>query len=46
MGLVKDTTGVFGPVFLVVGLLPFVGLAALLIGWGRDDGAPAASEAG
>ncbi len=36
VGWVKDTTGGFGPVFLVVGLLPFGGLAALLLGWGRD----------
>jgi ACS family hexuronate transporter-like MFS transporter len=38
VGWVKDTTGGFGPVFVVVGLLPFVGLAALLLGWGRDRG--------
>jgi ACS family hexuronate transporter-like MFS transporter len=44
VGWVKDTTGGFGPVFLVVGLLPFVGLAALLIGWGRDDPKPAAPD--
>ncbi|HEY2157492.1 MAG TPA: MFS transporter [Isosphaeraceae bacterium] len=36
VGWVKDTTGDFGPVFLVVGLLPLVGLAALTLGWGRD----------
>lgn len=36
VGWIKDTTGGFGPVFAVVGLLPFVGLAALRIGWGRD----------
>ena len=35
-GLVKDTTGSFGSVFLVTGLLPLVGLGALLIGWGKD----------
>jgi ACS family hexuronate transporter-like MFS transporter len=38
VGLVKDRTGGIGPVFLVVGLLPFVGLAALLVGWGREEG--------
>ena len=45
VGWVKDTTGGFGPVFLVVGLLPFVGLAALLLGWGRDRPAPGVAEA-
>lgn len=35
-GKVKDTTGGFGPVFVLVGLVPFVGLAALLAGWGAD----------
>jgi ACS family hexuronate transporter-like MFS transporter len=36
-GRIKDTSGGFGPVFLIVGLLPFVGLAAVLLGWGRDE---------
>jgi ACS family hexuronate transporter-like MFS transporter len=36
VGWVKDTTGDFGAVFLIVGLLPLVGLAALTLGWGRD----------
>ena len=35
-GHVKDVTGGFGPVFVVAGLLPLVGLAALAIGWGRS----------
>ncbi len=41
VGWVKDTTGDFGPVFLVVGLLPLVGLAALALGWGNDPEAEA-----
>jgi ACS family hexuronate transporter-like MFS transporter len=32
-GSVKDTTGSFAPIFVLVGLLPFVGLGALLLGW-------------
>lgn len=39
-GAVKDATGGFAPIFVLVGLLPFVGLAALLLGWG--DRRPAA----
>ena len=35
-GLVKDQTGGFGPIFVVVGLLPFLGLAALVFGWGHE----------
>jgi ACS family hexuronate transporter-like MFS transporter len=35
-GSVKDATGSFGPIFLMVGLLPFVGIGALLVGWGSD----------
>ena len=35
-GFVKDATGSFGPVFLVTGLLPLVGLSVLLVGWGKD----------
>jgi len=35
-GRIKDTSGSFGPVFLIVGLLPFLGLAAIWLGWGRD----------
>ena len=34
-GRVKDTTGSFAPIFVLVGLLPFVGLAALILGWGE-----------
>jgi ACS family hexuronate transporter-like MFS transporter len=33
-GRIKDATGGFGPVFVLVGLLPFLGLAALVFGWG------------
>jgi ACS family hexuronate transporter-like MFS transporter len=36
-GRIKDQTGTFGPVFLIVGLLPFLGLAAILLAWGRAD---------
>lgn len=35
-GIVKDTTGGFGPIFLLVGLLPFLGIGALAAGWGRE----------
>jgi ACS family hexuronate transporter-like MFS transporter len=34
-GTVKDTTGSFAPIFVVVGLLPFLGLSALVFGWGK-----------
>jgi ACS family hexuronate transporter-like MFS transporter len=37
VGRVKDQTGGFGPVFVVIGLLPIVGVAALALGWGRDE---------
>jgi ACS family hexuronate transporter-like MFS transporter len=36
VGRVKDLTGSFGLVFVIVGLLPLLGLAALAIGWGAD----------
>src|SRR5262249_16220629 len=32
-GSVKDSTGSFAPIFVLVGLLPFVGLGALVLGW-------------
>jgi ACS family hexuronate transporter-like MFS transporter len=32
-GAVKDATGGFAPIFVLVGLMPFVGLTALLVGW-------------
>jgi ACS family hexuronate transporter-like MFS transporter len=32
-GYVRDTHGSFGPIFVLVGLLPFVGLGALVLGW-------------
>ncbi len=33
-GYIKDTFGSFGPVFLLAGLLPFIGLVRLILGWG------------
>jgi MFS family permease len=39
-GRIKDTTGGFGPVFVIVGLLPLIGLGALMLGWGRDVAEP------
>jgi MFS transporter, ACS family, hexuronate transporter len=33
-GAVKDRTNSFGPIFALVGLLPFVGVAAIALGWG------------
>ncbi len=35
-GAVRDHTGSFGPIFLTVALIPFAGLAALILGWGQD----------
>jgi ACS family hexuronate transporter-like MFS transporter len=35
-GHVKQVFGSFGPIFVIIGLLPFVGLAALLLGWGWE----------
>jgi ACS family hexuronate transporter-like MFS transporter len=32
-GYVKDSTGSFAPIFVLVGMLPFLGLAALVLGW-------------
>ena len=43
-GLVKDATGGFAPVFALVALLPFLGLGALAVGWGRDADADAAGK--
>jgi ACS family hexuronate transporter-like MFS transporter len=40
-GWIKVRTGGFGPVFVLIGLFPFVGLGALLLGWGK----PSASAA-
>jgi len=34
-GYVKDVYGSFGPIFVLVGLSPFVGLAVLILGWGN-----------
>jgi ACS family hexuronate transporter-like MFS transporter len=39
-GKVKDSTGSFTLVFLLVGLLPFIGLGALIFGWGGSPRAP------
>ena len=36
VGRIADRTGGFGAVFVIVGFLPFVGLGAILLGWGRD----------
>jgi ACS family hexuronate transporter-like MFS transporter len=36
-GAVRDATGGFAPIFVLVGLMPFVGLGALLLGWGRGE---------
>jgi ACS family hexuronate transporter-like MFS transporter len=35
-GWVKDTFGGFGPVFVIVGLAPWLGLGALAWGWSRS----------
>lgn len=35
-GSVKDATGSFGVIFIIVGILPFVGLVVLWLGWGED----------
>lgn len=43
-GWVKDQTGGFSPIFVVVGFAPFVGVAALALGWGRDELKPAGSS--
>ncbi len=42
-GSVKDTTGSFAPIFVLVGLLPFLGLGALILGW-RDPSPDAKSS--
>jgi hypothetical protein len=31
--MIKDRTGGFGGSFMIVGLLPWIGVAALLLGW-------------
>lgn len=43
-GRIKDSSGDFNAVFLVVGLVPFVGLAALWLGWGRSEGDRSAKD--
>jgi MFS family permease len=37
-GRIKDVSGEFTAVFVVVGLIPLVGLAALWLGWGKETG--------
>ncbi len=41
-GYVKDVSNSFGLVFLIAGLLPFVGLLTLVLGWGwsEEEGKP------
>ncbi|MFO0956470.1 MAG: MFS transporter [Isosphaeraceae bacterium] len=36
VGRIKDEVGTYAPAFQVVGLLPFLGLAALWLAWGRE----------
>lgn len=35
-GMVKDVYGSFGPIFVVVGMIPLIGLAVLGLGWGLN----------
>jgi ACS family hexuronate transporter-like MFS transporter len=45
-GMLRDATGSFVPSFLVVGIAPLIGMAALLLGWNdrpRDNGAERAA---
>ncbi|SIO58637.1 MFS transporter, ACS family, hexuronate transporter [Singulisphaera sp. GP187] len=37
VGWVKDTTGSFGVLFVIVGLIPYLGLGALVLGWGSES---------
>ena len=39
-GAIKDRTGGLGPSFVIVGLLPFVGVAALVWGWRASPSSP------
>ena len=41
-GRIRDQNGDFGAVFLIVAFLPFIGVAALRLGWGKD--APVESQ--
>jgi ACS family hexuronate transporter-like MFS transporter len=36
-GIVKVRTGSFWPIFVLVGLVPFLGLGTLVAGWGRGE---------
>ncbi|WP_406695053.1 MFS transporter [Singulisphaera sp. Ch08] len=38
VGWAKDTTGSFAVLFVIVGLIPYVGLGALVLGWGSQSG--------
>jgi ACS family hexuronate transporter-like MFS transporter len=44
-GWIKLRTGGFGPAFVLMGLFPFLGLGALLLGWGSPGAADGASTA-
>lgn len=44
VGRIADRTGGFGTVFVIVGFLPFVGLGAILLGWGRDKSETVGAE--
>ncbi|RLT08802.1 MAG: MFS transporter [Planctomycetota bacterium] len=35
-GMIKDVYGSFGPIFIVVGMIPLIGLAVLGLGWGLN----------
>ena len=39
-GWVKDSTGSFAPIFVLVGLSPLVGLLILSLAWGNDPHPP------
>ncbi|WP_422927097.1 MFS transporter [Singulisphaera sp. PoT] len=44
VGRVKDVTGSFAPLFVLVGLLPFVGTTILVLGWRSRPSSPEAVE--
>jgi ACS family hexuronate transporter-like MFS transporter len=44
-GMIKDTTGSFGPVFAIVGVIPFIGVGMLAFFWGENSPAAAAETA-
>jgi MFS family permease len=43
-GKIKDLTGSFALVFVIVGLAPLLGLAALVLGWNEQEAAADADE--